>query len=156
MADMTVNGATVYRLSDTLKDVTPQAKAVKLADWDTTINSGDLIMALANVSPSRTASDPKDAQNFYASIQKDGKTVALVYKDGSYTLPSAVSAPADLANGTPGTALAEARLAQLGKAMGGTVQYAKGSAVQGLSSLVQASNNQFWAQLLATQESSAA
>ncbi|MDR3493787.1 MAG: hypothetical protein P4L82_04220 [Ancalomicrobiaceae bacterium] len=153
---MAVDVTKVYRLTDTLKDVTAQAKPIKLADWDTTLNVPDLVLAASNVSSNGAATDPKDAQNFYASIQKNGKTVALVYRDGSYTLPSAVSAPADLANGTPGTGLAETRLAQLGKALGGTVQYAKGGSVQGLSSLVQAASSQFLAQLLASQPTAVA
>lgn len=59
----------------------------------------------------------------YATLVKGGKTVATFYKNGVMAVPNDTILPAKLAIDGTGKALADERIAQMLKLLGGSVQY---------------------------------
>ncbi len=59
----------------------------------------------------------------YATIQKDGRTIATLNRSGSLLTENDIAPPEDLAKGEAGTALADRRIRQMLARHGGTVVY---------------------------------
>jgi hypothetical protein len=89
-------------------------------------------------------------QNLYATITKDGKVIAEVYKSGVYGHPSSVDLPVLTSIGSR-SELAEARTAEIAKLTGGEVTYANGPRNGSGNGQLNA-NTLFQAQLLAFQD----
>lgn len=76
--------------------------------------------AEAKPTDARPASTPAAS---YATIQKDGRTIATLYPGGGLMTESDIVPPEDLAQGEAGTALADQRIRQMLALHGGTVVY---------------------------------
>jgi len=67
-----------------------------------------------------------DPKNLYATIQKNGKTIATVYRSGLLVTPNGEQLPADLvSDGATPLSVADARIRQMLAMHGGTVNYAQ-------------------------------
>jgi hypothetical protein len=66
-----------------------------------------------------------DPSNLYATIQKNGKTIASLYVGGSMVTPNDVALPGNLSWDGQGTILADRRIQQMLALHGGTVVYAR-------------------------------
>lgn len=76
-----------------------------------------------------------DPSNIYATLQKDGKTIATLYRSGLLQTPNDVALPSNLSRDGLGIPLANKRLQQLQAIYGGTVTYAQNaSTASGASS----------------------
>lgn len=74
--------------------------------------------------PTRTEAKPAPAPAAsYATLQKDGRTIATLYPGGGLITESDIAPPEDLAKGEAGTALADQRIRQMLALHGGTVVY---------------------------------
>jgi hypothetical protein len=69
----------------------------------------------------------------YATIQKDGKTIATVYKSGFVEAGNGYGLPNDLTMDGEGLALANKRIEQLLKLYGGHVEYIQDTRTQAAS-----------------------
>jgi hypothetical protein len=74
--------------------------------------------------PTEARADPPAAAS-YATVQKDGRTIATLYRGGGLLTASDIAPPEDLAKGEAGTALADQRIRQMLALHGGTVVYAR-------------------------------
>ena len=66
--------------------------------------------------------------NIYATLERNGQTIATLYKSGGIMTPDAVGLPSDLSNEGGGLPLAEKRLQQMLELHGGTVSYSRQNA----------------------------
>lgn len=66
-----------------------------------------------------------DPSNIYATLQKDGKTIATLYRSGALQTPNDLALPSNLSRDGVGIPLANKRLQQLQAIYGGTVTYAQ-------------------------------
>jgi len=63
--------------------------------------------------------------NIYATLERNGQTIATVYKSGGMMTPNAIGSPSNLASDGSGLPLAEQRLQQMLQLHGGTISYAQ-------------------------------
>ena len=96
--------------------------------------------------PGAQANADNDPSKQYATIQKDGRTVATFYSNGLMVNPSDVKVPDDLAADGTGRSLADQRIQQMLRATGGQVSYAQDVRAQAASA---GANTYFLAQLAA-------
>ena len=96
--------------------------------------------------PVGQADADNDPSKLYATIQKDGRTVATFYSNGLMVNPSDVKVPDDLAADGTGRSLADQRIQQMLRATGGQVSYARDVRAQAASV---SANTYFLAQLAA-------
>ena len=96
--------------------------------------------------PGAQAAADNDPSKLYATIQKDGKTLATFYTSGLMVNPSDVKVPDDLAADGTGRSLADQRIQQMLQATGGQVSYAQDVRAQAASA---GANTYFLAQLAA-------
>jgi hypothetical protein len=73
--------------------------------------------------PPASVDADNDPSKLYATIQKDGKTIATFYTSGAMVAPNGGSLPANLQVDGHGVALADARIRQMLDLIGGTVSY---------------------------------
>jgi hypothetical protein len=73
-----------------------------------------------------------DPSKLYATIQKDGKTIATFWTSGAMMTPNG-GTPSDLAVDGHGISLANTRIQQMLREYGGTVQYRQESRTQNSS-----------------------
>jgi hypothetical protein len=73
--------------------------------------------------PPTSVDADNDPSKLYATIQKDGKTIATLYTSGAMVTPDGGPLPASLQVDGHGVALAEARIRQMLDLAGGTVSY---------------------------------
>jgi hypothetical protein len=73
--------------------------------------------------PPASVDADNDPSKLYATIQKDGKTIATLYASGAMVTPDGGPLPANLQVDGHGVALAEARIRQMLDLLGGTVSY---------------------------------
>ena len=66
--------------------------------------------------------------NIYATLERNGQTIATLYKSGGIMTPNAIGMPSDLSNEGGGLPLAEKRLQQMLELHGGTVSYSRQNA----------------------------
>lgn len=66
--------------------------------------------------------------NIYATLERNGQTIATIYKSGGMMTSNAVSLPSNLSNEGTGLPLAEQRLQQMLELHGGTVNYVRPAA----------------------------
>ena len=87
--------------------------------------------------PPDTSATPadNDPSNLYATIQKDGKTVATFYKSGLMVTPNGEALPNDLAVDGHGVSLANQRIQQMLKMYGGDVEYAQDARTRNTSAM---------------------
>ncbi|WP_156650102.1 hypothetical protein [Methylobacterium sp. Leaf89] len=74
-----------------------------------------------------------DPSNQYATLEKNGRVLATVYKSGLISTPNEVQLPSDLANDGHGTSLADARLKQMLDMYGGEIKYTQDTMMQAAS-----------------------
>jgi len=96
--------------------------------------------------PVGQADADNDPSKLYATIQKDGKTVATFYTSGLMVTPNAVQVPDDLVADGTGRSLANRRIQQMLQAIGGQVSYTQEVRAQATSA---AAKTHFTAQLAA-------
>ena len=96
--------------------------------------------------PGAQADADNDPSKLYATIQKDGKTVATFYTSGLMVTPNAVQVPDDLVADGTGRSLANRRIQQMLQAIGGQVSYTQEVRAQATSA---AAKTHFTAQLAA-------
>jgi hypothetical protein len=75
-----------------------------------------------------------DPSNHYATIRKDGKTIATVYSEWFCGTPNGDALPNDLAADGEGLSLANRRIQQILKMYGGDVEYIQATRTQAASS----------------------
>jgi hypothetical protein len=73
--------------------------------------------------PPASVDADNDPSKLYATIQKDGKTIATFYTSGAMVTPNGGPLPANLQVDGHGVALADARIRQMLDLVGGTVSY---------------------------------
>lgn len=102
----------VYGLATTLpaRKLTGTEAAVADALW-------------APPAPPASVDADNDPSKLYATIQKDGKTIATLYTSEAMVTPDGGPLPANLQVDGHGVALAEARIRQMLDLLGGTVSY---------------------------------
>lgn len=83
---------------------------------------------------SNTPAD-NDLSNLYATIQKDGKTIATFYKGGLMVTPDNLALPNDLAMAGHGLSLANQRIQQMLDMYGGKVEYAQDARTRSTSAM---------------------
>lgn len=84
----------------------------------------EMSRAFESARPSDRKSDD-DPSNLYATVQKNGKTIASLYIGGSMVTPNDVALPDNLSLDGQGTTLADQRIRQMLALHGGTVVYAQ-------------------------------
>ena len=77
----------------------------------------------ASPAPPASVDADNDPSKLYATIQKDGKTIATFYTSGTMVTPNGGPLPANLQVDGHGVALADARIRQMLDLAGGTVSY---------------------------------
>jgi hypothetical protein len=102
----------VYGLATTLpaRKLTGTEAAVADALW-------------APPAPPASVDADNDPSKLYATIEKDGKTIATFYTSGAMVTPNGGPQPANLQVDGHGVALANARIRQMLDLVGGTVSY---------------------------------
>ena len=116
-------------------NVTPAANPLIALDLSRLLVSRDTGSSLQPIPESsvRTMTADIDPSNRYATIQKDGKTIATVYKSGFVETPNGHALPDDLAADEPGLSLANQRIQQILKMYGGNVEYIQDTRTQAAS-----------------------
>lgn len=66
--------------------------------------------------------------NIHATLERNGQTIATVYKSGGMMTPNAIGSPSNLASDGHGLPLADQRLQQMFQLHGGTISCAQASA----------------------------
>ena len=116
-------------------NVTPAANPVIALDLSKLLVARDTGTSLTPIPdpPPRTGSLDTDPSNRYATIKKDGKTIATVYRNGFVETPNGEALPNDLAADGEGLSLANRRIQQILKMYGGDVEYFQDTRTQAAS-----------------------
>jgi hypothetical protein len=118
-----------------LVNVTPGANPVKALDLSKLLIARSEGQALRPVDgePNTTMEIETDSSNRYATIQKNGKTIATVYRSGYVETPYVDELPYDRTADKPGLALANKRIQQMLEKYGGHVEYIQDTRTQAAS-----------------------
>lgn len=116
-------------------NVTPAANRLVALDLSKLLVTRDTGGSLKPIegTPVRTMTADIDPSNRYATIRKDGKTIATVYKSGFVETPNGHALPNDLAADGEGLSLANRRIQQILKMYGGDVEYIQDTRTQAAS-----------------------
>jgi hypothetical protein len=120
----------------------------RIVDLTTTlkVSTTQLNLISLHLPPPEAQAADNDPSKLYATIQKDGKTVATFYTSGLMVNPSDVKVADDLAADGTGRSLADQRIQQMLQATGGQVSYAQDMRARAAS---KSANTYFLAQLAA-------
>jgi len=116
-------------------NVTPAANPVIALDLSKLLVARDTGTSLTPIAdaPVRTMQIDNDPSNRYATIRKDGKTIATVYRSGFIETSNGDALPNDLAADGQGLSLANQRTQQILKMYGGNVEYIQGTRTRAAS-----------------------
>ena len=107
--------------------------AIDVAKLTVAKTQGSSTWPTAAAPPAANAPADNDPSNRYATIQKDGKTIATFYRSGLMVAPNGVALPNDLAIDGHGLSLANQRIQQMLKMYGGDVEYVQDTRMRGNS-----------------------
>jgi hypothetical protein len=116
-------------------NVTPAANPLIALDVSKLLVPRDTGVSLKPIEGTavRTMTADIDPSNHYATIRKDGKTIATVYRSGFVETPNGDALPNDLAADGEGLSLANRRIQQILKMYGGDVEYVQATRTQAAS-----------------------
>jgi hypothetical protein len=108
------------------------SKIIDLANVKFTKLPGDKPDKMLAPQPIGPVDSDNDPSKLYATIQKDGKTIATFWTSGAMMTPNGAALP-DLAVNGHGISLANTRIQQLLEMYGGELQYVHDQRVQNAS-----------------------